>query len=82
MRYVVVALLLAGCGGASQDAELPGNYAQVIESETDCAELQSVFDQAEQTGEARREAGDVDTARQYTAVMQAADAKMRQIGCY
>lgn len=69
-------LLLAGCGnGATTDtegpAELPGAYAEIIASETDCDALQEIFDTVEGSTLDGRE-----------DVMAAADERMAEVGCY
>jgi hypothetical protein len=77
-------VLLAGCGSPESGVEgdLPGEYAEIIDTATGCAELQEVFDTAETTSAARRDGGDSEGAGQYTAVMRAADERMRDVGCY
>ena len=67
---------------AVEQQELPGDYAEIIASETDCAVLQDIFDQAATTADGRRDAGDLEGARGFTAVMGAADDRMSEVGCY
>lgn len=67
----VLALALAGCGGDAADEELPGDYGQIIASEDDCSDLQDIFDTADQS--------DMDGRAD---VMEAADDRMREVGCY
>lgn len=61
---------------------LPGDYAEIIASETDCGELQAIFDVADNAGEGRREVGDLERAEEFTAVMSAVDERMEEVGCY
>jgi hypothetical protein len=63
---LVAMTLLTGC----PDSSPPSNPAVIsrINSETDCSELQGEFDRAE--------------ANHHTDYMQAADRRMRTIGCY
>ncbi len=69
-----------GCGGPN--AEPPGNpdvYAR-IESSADCTALQAEFDVAMENVE-RRQPGD-DYRRISLAYADAADRRMRTVGCY
>jgi hypothetical protein len=94
----LVALLLAACGDdddTSADSETtttapaestttvgPGDPAvyQRIASLTDCTMLQAEFDQAEENN-GRVPAGS-DQAEWTLAYMEAADARMQEVGCY
>lgn len=67
MRWMAVVVLLVGCA-ASEEPDLPGEYAEIIASETDCQALQDIFDTAERAG--------------LTDVMVAADERMGEVGCY
>lgn len=69
-------------GAAESGDELPGDYAEIIASESDCSDLQEIFDTADNAAQGRRDAGDVEEAEQFTAVMVAADERMREVGCY
>lgn len=62
--------------------DLPFEYGEIIPAETDCELLQDIFDTAENSGEGRRDAGDLDGARGFTRVMEAADHRMEEVGCY
>jgi hypothetical protein len=80
-----VLLALAGCGSSdATNAPRTGNPAvyERIASETDCAALQHEFDTADvnhtrDLGRDRLDLADVDVA-----YMNAADDRMREIGCY
>ena len=53
-----------------------------INSLTDCAELQRQFDTAMDNHELQHQLGNLDMMRITTAYAEAADARMRQVGCY
>lgn len=79
----VVPLVLVVACGMSAPAARPGNpdvYARIA-SLTDCRELQKEFDTAEANGRRDREAGRLEQARASTSYMDAADARMKQVGC-
>ena len=88
----VLALLLGltslsnpgGSLGNSGDryANLPLQYGEIIPAESDCNTLQGIFDTAENAHDGRIEVGDVDMARAFTRTMEAADFRMREVGCY
>ena len=61
----------------------PGSPAvyQRIAGLRDCAALQKEFDTAAATGDRERAASRIDMARLSTSYMDAADARMRQLGC-
>lgn len=82
------ATLLIGCtqppaaGGANQAAPLIGNPAvyQRIASESDCGALQAEFDTA--GADHDRAVPGSEAALWSTAYMEAADARMKAVGCY
>lgn len=53
-----------------------------INSLTDCKALQAEFDQADENGKAARARGNSDAARNSTAYMEAADKRLKAVGCY
>lgn len=68
----------------STTSSQPGStavYAEIA-SETNCVELQSMFDRADANGKAARARHNLVMAKVTTAYMEAADARMRAIGCY
>lgn len=79
---MTIAVIAGAAGGRSTErgsAERPGNpavYAQLA-AETDCSALQASFDQAEVTHRRGGSWGPLGTS-----YMEAADARMRAIGCY
>lgn len=79
---VVLLTLIPACGAESGDGDQPGQSAvyERIAALTDCAELQSEFDRAS-ANNGREEAGS--TGFEITlSYMQAADDRMREVGCY
>lgn len=70
-RAITACLLLTafggGCGGAEEPSDLPGDYSEIIASETDCEQLQAIFDTAEGGG--------------LPDVMVAADERMSEVDC-
>lgn len=83
------AVLVAAAGAVtlvacSSNGGQPGNpdvYAR-IEGETDCVRLQREFDVAYENHEIQSEEGDLKMMRISTSYMEAADERMRNIGCY
>lgn len=77
-----VALIIATAGSDSTPATAtsrPGNptvYAEIA-AQTDCTELQASFDRGEATHERGGSWGPLGTS-----YMEAADTRMRAIGCY
>jgi hypothetical protein len=67
---LLLAIAVAGCGSSASEEPRTGNPAVYdrINAETDCATLQGEFDIAERN--------------HHTDYMQAADDRMRQLGCY
>jgi hypothetical protein len=94
----IALLAATGCAGDDQEPtdaptdtaapsqgiydDLPFEYGEIIPAETDCELLQDIFDTAENAGDGRRDAGDLDGARAFTRVMTAADHRMEEVGCY
>jgi peptidyl-tRNA hydrolase len=69
---------------AANQESRPGNpkvYAR-IEAMTDCGQLQEQFDIAEANQFRDIDRGRTDLAEASTAYMQAADERMREVGCY
>jgi hypothetical protein len=91
---LLVAALLAGCGssggssgGSDQSAQTetrPGSAAvyERIGALTDCSALQAEFDRAHVYHSREMNAGDVDMAKVSTSYMEAADARMQELGCH
>lgn len=87
---VVVVAITAGCGSSSSEPD-PGivsNTARVgdpavyarIDASTSCTELQREFDIAsDNTTRIQADGGDATISISY---MEAADVRMREIGCY
>ncbi len=69
---VVLAATVAACGGA-YEPDTSDPYVQFIYEQTDCAELQEIFDAADR----RPGSGGRDLEH-----MRAADARMKEVGCY
>jgi hypothetical protein len=90
MRTTLIALALTfgvtACSAPAEEAPAPeetvGNPAvyERINGLTDCAELQKEFDTAS-THNDGAEPG-TDEYRATTAYMEAADARMQEVGCY
>jgi outer membrane PBP1 activator LpoA protein len=82
-RLAITALLAASlAAGCSKDR--PGNpevYERIART-TDCAQLQHEFDTAEANQKRDLARGAVDQAEASTAYMDAADKRMREVGCY
>ena len=95
---LLVAALLVGCGSSgggssssssgsnasAQTETRPGSAVvyQRIEAMTDCAKLQAESDRADAYHSRELNAGDVDMAEVSTSYMEAADARMQEIGCH
>ncbi len=84
VAVLVVAVVVAGCGGQESPGQQPGNPAvyQRIEQETDCVTLQGEFDQAEQTSQRPGGPEGATWSEIGIAYMQAAEARMREVGCH
>ena len=72
---VILALLLAGCGGSDRPGD-PAVYERIA-GLSDCSQLQEQFNLAERTHQRGGEWGPSGTA-----YMEAADKRMREVGCY
>lgn len=59
----------------------PAVYAEIA-AETNCSKLQAMFDQADANGKLERRRHNLAMAEVTTSYMEAADQRMRQIGCY
>jgi hypothetical protein len=83
---------LVGCGSQSESANddqtrgetRPGSAAvyQRIESLTDCDALQAEFDQADANTQREQDAGNAAMAEVTISYMDAADKRMKELGCY
>jgi hypothetical protein len=78
---LVTALGLAACGGTGEKPGSPAVYAE-IDRLTDCSALQEKFDIADANHTIDVDRGSNALARIDTSYMKAADARMREIGCY
>lgn len=78
---IILGIVLMVANGGGSSSERPGTPAVYdrIASETDCAILQGEFDTAE-AGHSRAAAGST-AAKIATSYMQAADERMRAVGC-
>jgi hypothetical protein len=65
---VLAAVLALSAVGCNRTSKASNPAITRINAETDCAQLQTEFDRAEQNG--------------HTDYMTAADARMRSLGCY
>lgn len=85
LAVAVLALVALGYaatrGGSSARPGSPDVYARIAAS-SDCTALQKEFDQADANGKRDRASGRTEQARWSSGYMDAADARMRQIGCY
>ncbi len=79
MRFLPALLIIIGCSATPEPLGDPAVLAD-IEATTDCTELQSTFDTAAANHERSVEGGD--GAAVTLAYMQAADARMLELGCY
>ena len=71
--------ILTACAGEADRPGSPAVYDR-IEAETDCSALQDEFDTAMAGAEGRRSGDDLRHAS--LAYAQAADRRMRKLGCY
>jgi hypothetical protein len=86
---LLAAALLAGCGSSggssnSRTETRPGSAVvyQRIAALTDCAKLLAEFDRANAYHSREMNAGDVDMAKVSTSYMEAAEARMQELGCH
>lgn len=83
IRRGVVALAIAGavvgCNNGGTAPQRDDSVTQAINSSTDCAALQDMFDAYD---EAHGLADALEDKERFTDYMQAADARMREVGCY
>lgn len=81
---LVAAVALAAWGGGKDNPERPGSaavYAEIA-AETDCARLQEMFTTAADNAERLQDADRFTDARVPMGYMDAADDRMRDVGCY
>lgn len=84
LLVVVIAVVSNRTTSTPESTARPGNPAvyREIAAETNCARLQEMFDIADANHERAVAANDLDQMAWTLGYMQAADDRMRALGCY